>query len=35
MALQCLFSGATMFLLGLVGDYLARFYEESKPRLST
>jgi glycosyltransferase involved in cell wall biosynthesis len=31
-ALQCLFSGATMFLLGLVGDYIARLYEESKGR---
>jgi len=31
-ALQCLFSGATMFLLGLVGDYIARLYEESKAR---
>jgi glycosyltransferase involved in cell wall biosynthesis len=31
-ALQCLFSGATMFLLGLVGDYIAHLYEESKDR---
>jgi dolichol-phosphate mannosyltransferase len=31
-ALQCLFSGVTLLGLGLVGDYVARIYEESKNR---
>jgi polyisoprenyl-phosphate glycosyltransferase len=31
-ALQCLFSGVTLLSLGLVGDYLARVYEEAKHR---
>ena len=30
--LQCLFSGATLFVLGLVGDYVAKIFEESKMR---
>ena len=30
--LQCLFSGVTLFLLGLVGDYVAKVFEESKMR---
>jgi polyisoprenyl-phosphate glycosyltransferase len=31
-ALQCIFSGVTLLSLGLVGDYVARIYEESKNR---
>lgn len=31
-ALQCLFSGATFLALGLMGDYVARIYEEAKHR---
>jgi dolichol-phosphate mannosyltransferase len=31
-ALQCLFSGVTLFVLGLVGDYVAKIFEESKMR---
>jgi dolichol-phosphate mannosyltransferase len=31
-ALQCLLSGMILFALGLIGDYLARIYEESKGR---
>jgi polyisoprenyl-phosphate glycosyltransferase len=31
-ALQCIFSGFTLLGLGLVGDYVARIYEESKQR---
>jgi len=31
-ALQCVFSGVTLLGLGLVGDYVARIYEESKNR---
>lgn len=31
-ALQCVFSGVTLLGLGLVGDYVARIYEESKGR---
>ena len=30
--LQVLFSGATLIAIGLVGDYIARIYEESKGR---
>jgi len=30
--LQCLFSGATLFVLGLVGDYVAKIFEETKLR---
>jgi len=30
--LQCLFFGVTLLSLGLVGDYIARIYEESKNR---
>jgi dolichol-phosphate mannosyltransferase len=30
--LQCLFSGATLFALGLVGDYIAKIFEETKMR---
>ena len=30
--LQLLFSGATLTALGLVGDYVARIYEEIKGR---
>jgi dolichol-phosphate mannosyltransferase len=30
--LQCLFSGFTLIALGLIGDYLARIYEEAKGR---
>ena len=30
--LQLLFSGATLTAIGLVGDYVARIYEESKGR---
>lgn len=30
--LQCLFSGFTLIALGLIGDYLARVYEEAKGR---
>lgn len=30
--LQCLFSGFTLFAIGLIGDYLARVYEEAKER---
>jgi dolichol-phosphate mannosyltransferase len=30
--LQVLFSGATLMAIGLVGDYIARIYEESKGR---
>ena len=30
--LQCLFSGATLFVLGLVGDYVAKIFEEAKMR---
>jgi len=30
--LQCLFSGVTLFVLGLVGDYVAKIFEESKRR---
>ena len=30
--LQCLFSGFTLVALGLIGDYLARIYEEAKGR---
>jgi dolichol-phosphate mannosyltransferase len=30
--LQILFSGATLTALGLVGDYIARIYEEAKGR---
>jgi len=30
--LQCLFSGVTLFVLGLVGDYVGRIFEESKMR---
>lgn len=31
-ALQCLFSGATLLAVGIIGDYVARIYEESKQR---
>lgn len=31
-ALQCMFSGATLLALGLIGDYIARIYEEAKGR---
>jgi hypothetical protein len=31
-AIQMLFSGANLLAVGLVGDYLARIYEESKER---
>ncbi len=30
--LQCLFSGVTLLALGLIGDYVARMYEEMKGR---
>lgn len=30
--LQILFSGATLFCLGLIGDYIGRIYEETKRR---
>ena len=30
--LQCLFSGVTLLALGLIGDYVARIYEEIKNR---
>ncbi len=30
--LQCLFSGVTLLALGLIGDYIARIYEEAKGR---
>jgi len=30
--LQCVFSGTTLFVLGLVGDYVAKIFEESKRR---
>lgn len=30
--LQCLLSGATLFVLGLVGDYVAKIFEETKMR---
>ena len=30
--LQCLFSGGILVVLGLIGDYIARIYEESKGR---
>jgi dolichol-phosphate mannosyltransferase len=30
--LQILFSGATLFCLGLIGDYIGRIYEETKQR---
>jgi polyisoprenyl-phosphate glycosyltransferase len=30
--LQCLMSGATLFVLGLVGDYVAKIFEETKLR---
>ena len=30
--LQCIFSGVTLLALGLVGDYIAKIYEESKQR---
>lgn len=30
--LQCLFSGVTLFILGLVGDYVAKIFDESKAR---
>jgi dolichol-phosphate mannosyltransferase len=30
--LQCLFPGVTLFILGLVGDYVAKIFEESKAR---
>jgi dolichol-phosphate mannosyltransferase len=31
-ALQVIFSGATLIAIGLLGDYVARIYEESKGR---
>jgi dolichol-phosphate mannosyltransferase len=31
-ALQCVFSGITLVALGLIGDYVAKIYEESKGR---
>ena len=31
-ALQIIFSGATLFCLGLIGDYIGRIYEETKRR---
>jgi dolichol-phosphate mannosyltransferase len=31
-ALQCIFSGFTLLALGLIGDYVAKIYEESKRR---
>jgi polyisoprenyl-phosphate glycosyltransferase len=31
-ALQVIFSGATLIAIGLLGDYIARIYEESKDR---
>src|SRR5262249_18721465 len=30
--LQVIFSGATLMAIGLIGDYLARLYEEAKGR---
>jgi dolichol-phosphate mannosyltransferase len=30
--LQCLFSGVTLFALGLVGEYVAKIYDEAKGR---
>jgi polyisoprenyl-phosphate glycosyltransferase len=30
--LQCIFSGTMLFVLGLVGDYVAKIFEESKMR---
>jgi dolichol-phosphate mannosyltransferase len=30
--LQCVFSGGILVVLGLIGDYIARIYEESKGR---
>ena len=30
--LQCIFSGMTLMALGLIGDYVARIYEEAKGR---
>ena len=30
--LQCFFSGVTLFVLGLVGDYVAKIFEETKLR---
>jgi dolichol-phosphate mannosyltransferase len=31
-ALQCFFFGVTLICVGLIGDYVARIYEESKGR---
>lgn len=31
-ALQFIFSGATLWALGLIGNYIARIYEEAKGR---